>query len=139
MKIAVVGSRDYPLLDKVEYVVSMIADQFPEATIISGGAIGVDDRAEEAARKYGLAVVSMAVPPEEWDRLGKKAGPLRNQRMVDACDKLIAFWDGQSRGTAWSIRYASQKAKLLNVFDRSGELMTLAVAYNAANRVLGVR
>jgi hypothetical protein len=35
----------------------------------------------------------------DWDGLGKKAGYLRNEQMAKYADALIAFWDGNSKGT----------------------------------------
>lgn len=37
--------------------------------------------------------------PADWERLGKAAGPIRNEEMAEIADALIAFWDGQSRVT----------------------------------------
>lgn len=42
--------------------------------------------------------------PADWEKLGKKAGMVRNRLMAVAGDRLIAFWDGKSKGTANMIR-----------------------------------
>jgi hypothetical protein len=34
---------------------------------------------------------------------------MRNQQMVDQCDKVVAFWDGQSRGTKHTVDLATAK------------------------------
>jgi len=34
----------------------------------------------------------------DWSQ-GRKAGPLRNERMAQNADALIAIWDGKSPGT----------------------------------------
>lgn len=103
MKIAIVGSRKYQDLEKViDYVKNL-----PEGTVIvSGGASGVDTVAENAARARGLGVISIK---PDWKTYGKAAGPIRNQEIVNQSDKLIAFWDGESRGTQSSIRFAQKK------------------------------
>ena len=110
MRVAIVGSRDYPDLIKVrEYV-----DSLPDDTvIITGGARGVDSEAESAARSRGLSVV---IHEAEWNRHGKKAGPIRNTEVVNDCDKLVAFWDGQTPGTKDVISKASKAGKLEKVF-----------------------
>ena len=36
---------------------------------------------------------------------------IRNERMVDACDLLLALWDGSPGGTANCIRYAQEVGK----------------------------
>lgn len=46
--------------------------------------------------------------PAEWDKHGKKAGILRNEEMAKNADALVAFWDGESRGTANMIETAKR-------------------------------
>ena len=41
----------------------------------------------------------MRVFPADWDKYGKRAGYLRNVQMAEYADALLAFWDGESRGT----------------------------------------
>src|SRR5204862_464610 len=65
-------------------------------TVITGGARGVDSVAHEAAKGLKLKTrVFMA----EWDKYGKKAGYIRNERMARSGDFLLAIWDGRSPGT----------------------------------------
>lgn len=110
MRVAIVGSRDYPNLDEVrEYVMSL-----PDDTIvITGGARGVDQTAELAARARGLTVV---VHEAEWQKYGKAAGPMRNKVVVEDCDRLVAFWDEVTPGTKNAISQASKSGKLDKVF-----------------------
>ena len=49
----------------------------------------------------------------DWQKYGKRAGPIRNKEMADYADTLIAFWDGQSRGTKNMIETA--RSQNLNV------------------------
>ena len=103
LRIAIVGSREYKHPERVrEYVRALPAG----TVIISGGARGVDRTAETEARKRGLEVVSL-IP--DWDRMGKFAAFQRNQAIVDACDKVVAFWDGESQGTADTMARAKRK------------------------------
>lgn len=105
MKIAIVGSREYPNLEEVrKYIRTLPRDTI----IVSGGAKGVDRTAAEEARKRGLGVVEYLA---DWDTFGKSAGLIRNQTIVDSCDELVAFWDGKSRGTVDSIRKAQNQKK----------------------------
>lgn len=110
MRVAIVGSREYSDINAiVEYINSL-----PEDTIVvTGGARGVDQIAEAAARKRGLKV---AIHLADWDTFGKAAGQIRNQKVVDDCDKLVAFWDGTSPGTKGAISLASKAGKLDKVF-----------------------
>ena len=99
-KVAIVGSRDYPHRQRVyDYVAALPYD----TTVISGGAPGVDSWAEDAARERGLRV---SVKHADWDIYGRAAGPIRNTAIVAPADRVVAFWDGKSPGTADTIRKA---------------------------------
>jgi hypothetical protein len=37
--------------------------------------------------------------PADWDTHGRAAGVIRNKQMAEYGDMLIAFWDGESKGT----------------------------------------
>ena len=92
MKLAIVGSRNF-----VDYKhLCENIDSRNLNLIISGGAPGADSLAKRYAedRKIPLQVFNA-----DWKKFGKSAGFLRNTQIVDACDGLIAFWDGSSPGT----------------------------------------
>lgn len=114
--VAVVGSRDYDNTQHptIEEVVAELASSAPNVTVISGGARGVDQRAAAAARQHGLTVREY---PADWDRYGKRAGYLRNEEMVKAADMVIAFWDGQSRGTRHTIDLARKHKRTLLLYQ----------------------
>ena len=109
MRIAIVGSREYSDFEEVrEYVRSLPKD----TVVVTGGARGVDNIAADEANKCGLDVV---VHLANWDLHGKKAGPIRNAVVVEDCDKLKAFWDGDSPGTRDVVAKARRAGKLLPV------------------------
>lgn len=117
MKLAIVGSRDFPRLADVRDFVLKLA---PGTIVVSGGAPGVDRAAQEAAEARGLQVLVFRA---DWDRLGKAAGPARNTQIVEACDHLVAFMRaGGSPGTADSIAKARAVGKLRAVFTPEGEV-----------------
>src|ERR1019366_3739515 len=97
MKIAIVGSRDYPHPEKVRALINNLP---ADTVVISGGARGVDTWAEQAARARGLEVI---IFPALWHAYGKRAGFIRNRQIVESADKVVAFWDGLSKGTKMSI------------------------------------
>ena len=101
MKIGIVGSRNLVVEDIGKYVAG--ADE-----IISGGAKGVDACAAAYAEATGL---HMTVFLPEYSRYGRAAPIVRNQRIVEAADKIVAFWDGSSKGTQSVIRYAEKLGK----------------------------
>ena len=104
MRVAIVGSRDYPDLSTVRTYINTLLR--PDDVVISGGARGVDSAAVQYAQERGLAV---EVYPADWDRHGKTAGFIRNQTIVDNADYVVAFWDGRSRGTMDTVNKAQAK------------------------------
>lgn len=111
-KIAVVGSRNFTDLELVNAVLDEIIQNDSNITIISGGARGADTLAEIFADTHHLPKI-IIVP--EWKRLGKRAGFVRNQVIVDEADMVIAFWDGKSKGTESTIRIAKNSGKPIRV------------------------
>lgn len=113
IKLIIAGSRGFEDYNQMEEVVDhMLSKLFEshEITIISGGAIGADRMAMRYAEHRSLPLVVM-IP--DWDGLGKSAGYKRNKDMADAATHLIAFWDGESRGTKHMIDIAnSMKIKV---------------------------
>ena len=47
----------------------------------------------------------------DWECFGKSAGMRRNHQMAQAGDVLVAFWDGQSPGTAHMVQCMRQLGK----------------------------
>ena len=86
----------------------------PRASIITGSASGVDAAVTRAARARGLAVQVIPASFEEVSDAKKAA--TRNQRLVDACDVLVAFWDGASTGTRDTLERAIDSGKEVHVF-----------------------
>jgi predicted Rossmann fold nucleotide-binding protein DprA/Smf involved in DNA uptake len=112
MKLAIIGSRDFPDLQMVrDYVQSL----HPSVDILSGGARGVDSVAVEEAKKRQM----------RWkeffprDRTHAASYHERNSVIVAAADAVVAFWDGESGGTRSTIEKARAEAKLLHVFIAS--------------------
>jgi len=117
--IAIVGSRCWPgqQIGAITYKIGQLALQFSgmleDITIISGGAPGVDTWAEHIAKDFGLQT---RIYPADWKTHGKAAGYLRNEEMVKAADIVIAFWDGESKGTKLTIDLALKYRKVLEVW-----------------------
>lgn len=103
--LAIVGSRDFPRLDKV---VSFVQKLRPQTIVVSGGARGVDKTAEIAAKKNHLPIKIFPVEKFEWELAFNSwiATDLRNEIMAryverglgidynkkTAKGKIIAFW-----------------------------------------------
>lgn len=102
MKIAVIGSRRISAIDFARVAAK------PGDVIVSGGAKGVDSLAEAAALAAGLEV---EVVRPDYERHGRAAPHVRNREIVSRCDRLVAFWDGESRGTKGTVDYARKQGK----------------------------
>ena len=96
MRTIIAGSRNFNDFDYLKGYMATIPPWVEITEVVSGGAQGADTLAIEWAKLYN---VRCKVFPADWDRLGRKAGPIRNAEMSVYADSLVAFWDGQSRGT----------------------------------------
>ena len=105
--------------------------------VISGMALGVDQWAANIAHKLGIpfiAAVPFAGQEKAWPAASQKTFnaliklasevvyvseggyaaykmQVRNEWMVDRCDKLIAIWDGTSGGTGNCVKYAESMGR----------------------------
>jgi hypothetical protein len=114
MKVAVIGSRsfnDYSILEKE---LNFLNETIGIDTIVSGGAAGADSLAEQYADS--LKIPTQIFMPN-WKLHGKSAGVIRNQSIIANSEYCIAFWDGKSKGTLSSIRFAEKEGipvKIIN-------------------------
>jgi predicted Rossmann fold nucleotide-binding protein DprA/Smf involved in DNA uptake len=111
VKVAIVGSRRFAEAARVSDYVNALP---PRASIITGSASGVDAAATKAARAKGIPVQVMPASFDEMADASRSAE--RNQRLVDACDVLVAFWDGSSQGTRATVERALDSGKEVHVF-----------------------
>lgn len=108
MKILVCGGRDYADWYRLKTVLDDIYKKFSDITIISGCAKGADTLAIEWVV---LNHVELELYYANWKEYRRKAGPIRNQKMLDEGkpDLVIAFPGGN--GTADMVR-RSKKANI---------------------------
>ncbi|MBS9525908.1 DUF2493 domain-containing protein [Litoribacter alkaliphilus] len=113
MKVIIAGGRtfqDYPLLlAKCDEALKLHS----EIEIVSGTAKGTDQLGERYAKEKGYTVRKF---PADWKRFGKRAGYLRNEEMAKYADALIAFWDGESKGTGHMIDLAKKHGLKIKIF-----------------------
>ncbi len=119
MRLAIIGSRDCPPIE-IEQYLKYIPD-----TIVSGGARGADTYARAFAMKHGLHLVEYL---PEYDKYGKRAPLVRNRLIVENSDCLLAFWDGQSRGTKYTLDYAQQLGKPTKIVNISTNTQNAHIA-----------
>ncbi|QQE12609.1 DUF2493 domain-containing protein [Planctomycetota bacterium] len=112
LKCIIAGSHN---LFDVQYVNDAMedcpfADEIGE--VVSGGAIGIDRAGEEWARLMGLPI---RVFPLNWQKHGRAAGPVRNLKMAEYADVLVAIWDGESKETRNMIKNAEKLGLIVHL------------------------
>lgn len=112
MKVAIVGSRGFKNLPLVAKYIRDNKNWI--TTVVTGGAVGVDSTAETTALALRIKV-ELYLP--DWQTFGRSAGPRRNRLIVENSDRVVAFWDGKSRGTLSSINFAKEYNKPLEIIQ----------------------
>ena len=105
--IAIVGSRDFNDYELLKAEMNKVEIK----KIVTGGANGADLLAEYYAREHNIPV---EVFKPDW-KLGRHAGILRNRLIVENSDAVIAFWNGQSKGTLSTINHAKKLGKPVSI------------------------
>lgn len=119
-RLIIAGGRDFTdydlLCDALEEWFYYQTMWGKEIIVVSGAAKGADSLGERWAIENGHQVERY---PADWNKDGKAAGPIRNDKMAKVADSLIAFWDGNSRGTKSMIDLARKRGldvKVINYY-----------------------
>jgi hypothetical protein len=107
IRIGIVGSRSFA---DAALLASVMEDYtrynaLPNL-IVSGGARGADTLALAWATAQGIPTL---VLPPDTARFGKRAFFIRNCAIVRYSTLLIAFWDGESKGTKFTLAEAKRQ------------------------------
>ena len=102
MKLLIAGSRSITDFDLSPYIPPGVD------TVISGGAGRIDDLAERYADVHRL---SKYIVRPRYDLYGRAAPLKRNEQMVDMADAVLVIWDGHSKGTQYTLKYAKETNK----------------------------
>lgn len=99
MKLIVAGGRDFVdtnrMIEELQKLVN--SGNIPECPeLVCGMARGADMLAYSLWANNKMPIHNF---PANWDKHGKSAGYRRNQEMGEFADALVAFWDGNSKGT----------------------------------------
>lgn len=96
LKVLVTGGRDYSNKEKVYDVLGKIHKDKGIVELCHGAARGADDLANLWAVTQDVPRRVFPVSSKEWNTLGKKAGVLRNQRMLEEFkpDLIVEFPGG---------------------------------------------
>ena len=89
MRVIFTGSRDWADPWMVDNVLKGLMARFGRFTVVHGDGRGLDHIVDSLARRYDLPIEPYTA---DWDRFGKRAGPLRNVLMVQSgADLCVAF------------------------------------------------
>lgn len=95
MRVLVCGGRDFAEERQLFRALDKLMTKRQVVTLIHGAAPGADSLAGKWAESRGIEQIAC---PAEWEKHGKRAGPLRNTHMLTLKpDGLVAFPGG--RGT----------------------------------------
>jgi predicted Rossmann fold nucleotide-binding protein DprA/Smf involved in DNA uptake len=108
--VGVIGSRGFKDYDYLEKKLSDAP--FTIGKIISGGAVGADRFAIKYAKRHDI-VWEEFLPNHKAYRHPYHH---RNRLIAEASDVVIAFWDGRSTGTKYTIDYAKKIGKRVVIF-----------------------
>lgn len=107
MRVIVAGGRDYGQkpgqADAMHRDLDRLLAKYPQIEIVSGMARGADRMGHDWAKSRHVPVAQF---PADWDHYGKPASFVRNDLMAWYATHLVAYWDGQSKGTGHMARTA---------------------------------
>lgn len=105
IKVIIAGGRNFDDFNRLCQVCDEFLQDQNNIEIVSGAYKGADLLGEKYAAKRNHPIKQF---PADWRRYGKSAGLKRNIEMAAYADILIAFWDGESKGTKHMIKLATQ-------------------------------
>ena len=94
MRLAIIGSRNLQVENFEDYIPEGVTE------IVSGGAKGVDAGAAEYAKSNQICLTEFL---PEYARYGRAAPLKRNTLIAEYSDMVLAFWDGKSKGTMYTL------------------------------------
>lgn len=112
-RVIIAGGRDFDDYEKLaaamDFYLGHIED---EIVVVCGLCGGADQLGHRYATERGYRI---SYHPANWEYYGKAAGPIRNEEMAKNADALVAFWDGESRGTKNMIELARKYNLLVRI------------------------
>lgn len=96
-RVIIAGSRGFGDYIRLKNTMDhLLQNKTDDICVVCGEARGADALGRRYAEERGYKILSF---PANWEEHGRKAGYLRNVEMAKNADALVAFWDGESRGT----------------------------------------
>lgn len=101
----IAGGRDFNDYHLMKSKLDQIIKDKENSEVVCGMANGADLLGKQWAEENDIDVIEF---PANWTKYGKSAGPVRNIEMANYATHLIAFWDGESKGTKHMIDVAKK-------------------------------
>lgn len=114
MRLAIVGSRNLTVKNLANYLPNL----YGITEIVSGGARGIDTCAAEYARDSNIKLTEFL---PDYEKYGRRAPLIRNLQIIEYADCVLAFWNGQSRGTGFVISQCKKRKKPIRVYISNGQ------------------
>lgn len=99
--VLVTGSRSIADIDISKYLKNI-------DVLLTGGAKGVDSLAVTYAEKNSIKHIEVL---PDYAKYHRAAPVIRDEEMVKMCERVIAIWDGKSKGTLHTINFAKKYNK----------------------------
>lgn len=109
--VLVSGSRSIADIDISKYLKNI-------DVLLTGGAKGVDSLAIAYAKKNGIKHIEVL---PNYAKYNRAAPVIRDEEMVKMCDRVVAIWDGESKGTKHTIDFAKKHEKPIEIYIISNE------------------
>lgn len=104
---AVTGSRTWAQPRLVEYALGLVP---AKARMLHGAARGLDTLAAAYWTQRGGAVEAFPVTNQQWRDIGRRAGIVRNEVMLNRMPDLLLAWiDQHSPGATHAVSYAKER------------------------------
>lgn len=120
-RVIVAGSRGYDNREEFHRVMCAYLKRFDAPILFISGAApsGADDFIIRWCKRYNYPCLQM---PADWDLNGKAAGFIRNTEMAKIASHVLAFYDGESRGTGHMIDLAiKEKLQVKILYIKQGK------------------
>lgn len=115
LRVIVAGGREFNNYQMVKEALDELRLTCPNISIVCGEARGADTFGRKYAEENNLPIDSHPVTAADWKTYGKGAGYRRNEDMAKVADALLAFWDGESKGTKHMIDLSRKYNLLIKV------------------------
>lgn len=111
MKLGVIGARNFDNRAFVDAAIRRAATKNPDVVLLVSTFSWIGAWARLEGQRHKVTTVEYRATDNDW------YGWMReHKRLIDDCDALVVFWDGECRVTAQSAVLAKKEGKVLRVY-----------------------